>query len=87
LWRWLIPGISARHRIPLYQPVYPLHPGKKAGGLSRCVAVRPLLETCHLTPVGREIVSSARLILDEANRIRELARQTGDPMERTVQLA
>jgi LysR family hydrogen peroxide-inducible transcriptional activator len=44
------------------------------------------LEHVSLTPVGREIVSSARLILDEANRIRELARQTGDPMERTVQL-
>jgi LysR family hydrogen peroxide-inducible transcriptional activator len=39
-----------------------------------------------LTPVGREIVVSARLILEEANRIRELARQTGDPMERTVNL-
>lgn len=44
------------------------------------------LKHVSLTPVGREIVSSARLILDEANRIRELARQTGDPMERTVQL-
>jgi LysR family transcriptional regulator, hydrogen peroxide-inducible genes activator len=44
------------------------------------------LKQVSLTPVGREIVSSARLILDEANRIRELARQTGDPMQRTVQL-
>lgn len=44
------------------------------------------LKHVSLTPVGREIVSSARLILDEANRIRELARQTGDPMERTVNL-
>lgn len=44
------------------------------------------LKHIALTPVGREIVSSARLILDEANRIRELARQTGDPMERTVNL-
>lgn len=44
------------------------------------------LKHVSLTPVGREIVSSARTILDEANRIRELARQTGDPMERTVQL-
>lgn len=44
------------------------------------------LKHASLTPVGREIVSSARLILDEANRIRELARQTGDPMERTVNL-
>jgi len=38
------------------------------------------------TPVGREIISSARMILDEANRIRELARQTGDPMQCTVNL-
>lgn len=44
------------------------------------------LKHVTLTPLGREIVKSARLILDEANRIRELARQTGDPMERTVQL-
>jgi LysR family hydrogen peroxide-inducible transcriptional activator len=44
------------------------------------------LKQVALTPVGREIVASARLILDEANRIRELARQTGDPMERTVNL-
>ena len=44
------------------------------------------LKHVALTPVGREIVASARLILDEANRIRELARQTGDPMERTVNL-
>lgn len=44
------------------------------------------LKHVALTPVGREIVASARLILDEANRIREFARQTGDPMERTVNL-
>ncbi len=44
------------------------------------------LKQVTLTPVGREIVASARLILEEANRIRELARQTADPMERTVQL-
>ena len=44
------------------------------------------LKQVSLTPVGREIVASARLILDEASRIRELARQTGDPMERTVNL-
>jgi len=44
------------------------------------------LKQVTLTPVGREIVTSARLILDEANRIRELARQTDDPMERTVNL-
>jgi LysR family hydrogen peroxide-inducible transcriptional activator len=44
------------------------------------------LKQVTLTPVGREIVASSRLILDEANRIRELARQTEDPMERTVNL-
>ena len=44
------------------------------------------LKQVTLTPIGREIVTSARLILDEANRIRELARQTEDPMERTVNL-
>jgi len=38
------------------------------------------------TPVGREIVESARMILAEASRIRELARHAGDPMARTVQL-
>lgn len=44
------------------------------------------LKQVTLTSVGREIIASARLILDEANRIRELARQTDDPMERTVNL-
>lgn len=44
------------------------------------------LKQVTLTPVGREIVASARLMLDEANRIRELARQTDDPMERTINL-
>ncbi len=39
-----------------------------------------------LTPTGKDIVASARLILDESNRIRELARQANDPMERTVNL-
>lgn len=38
------------------------------------------------TPVGREIVESARMMLNEASRIRELARHAGDPMARTVQL-
>lgn len=38
------------------------------------------------TPIGREIVESARLILQEADRIRELARLGQDPMDRTVQL-
>lgn len=44
------------------------------------------LKQVTLTSVGREIIASARLILAEANRIRELARQTDDPMERTVNL-
>ncbi|MEW5893799.1 MAG: LysR substrate-binding domain-containing protein [Pseudomonadota bacterium] len=38
------------------------------------------------TPIGREIVESARLILQEADRIRELAKYAGDPMDRTVQI-
>lgn len=38
------------------------------------------------TPIGREIIDSARLILQEADRIRELARLSQDPMDRTVQL-
>ncbi len=38
------------------------------------------------TPIGREIVESARLILQEAERIRELARCAQDPMDRTVQV-
>lgn len=38
------------------------------------------------TPVGREIIDSARLILQEAERIRELARLGQDPMTRTLQL-
>lgn len=38
------------------------------------------------TPIGREIVESARLILQEAERIRELAKYAGDPMDRTVQI-
>lgn len=38
------------------------------------------------TTLGHEIVNSARLILSESLRIRELARQGGDCMERTVQL-
>lgn len=44
------------------------------------------LKHVTLTPAGREIVTSARLILDETNRIRELAQQANDPMERTVNL-
>lgn len=38
------------------------------------------------TPIGREIIESARLILQEAERIRELARLNQDPMNRTLQL-
>lgn len=38
------------------------------------------------TPIGREIIDSARLILQEAERIRELARLSQDPMDRTVHL-
>lgn len=38
------------------------------------------------TPIGREIVDSARRIVEEAARIRELARFTKDPMERTAHL-
>ena len=53
--------------------------------LGVCLFDRSLKQVA-MTPVGREIVASARLILDESNRIRELARHTGDPMERTVQL-
>jgi len=44
------------------------------------------LKRVTLTPAGREIVESARMILEEASRIRVLARQAGDPMDRTVQL-
>lgn len=44
------------------------------------------LKHVTLTPVGKEIVASARLMLDEATRIRELARQANDPMERTINL-
>lgn len=38
------------------------------------------------TPVGREIVESARRIVDEAARIREVASYAKDPMDRTVHL-
>ena len=44
------------------------------------------LKHVALTPVGHEIVASARLILEESNRIREIARHTADPMERTINL-
>jgi LysR family hydrogen peroxide-inducible transcriptional activator len=38
------------------------------------------------TPIGREIVDSARLMLNEADRIRELAKYGQDPMALTLQL-
>lgn len=38
------------------------------------------------TPIGREIIDSARLILQEAERIRKLARLSQDPMDCTAQL-
>jgi LysR family hydrogen peroxide-inducible transcriptional activator len=38
------------------------------------------------TPIGREIVESARRIVEEASRIRELASYAKDPMDRTVHL-
>jgi LysR family transcriptional regulator, hydrogen peroxide-inducible genes activator len=44
------------------------------------------LKTVTLTPAGHEIVDSARHIIDEANRICELSKQTKDPMVRSVHL-
>lgn len=38
------------------------------------------------TPIGREIVESARRIIDETTRIRELASYAQDPMDRTLHL-
>jgi LysR family hydrogen peroxide-inducible transcriptional activator len=38
------------------------------------------------TPIGREILAAARNIVEEAERIRELARHAQDPMARTVHL-
>jgi LysR family transcriptional regulator, hydrogen peroxide-inducible genes activator len=38
------------------------------------------------TPIGREIVESARRIIDEAARIREVASFAKDPMDRTLHL-
>lgn len=38
------------------------------------------------TPIGREIVESARRVVEEANRIRELASYAKDPMDRTLHL-
>jgi LysR family transcriptional regulator, hydrogen peroxide-inducible genes activator len=44
------------------------------------------LKCVTLTPAGSEIVDSARLIIEEANRICELSKQIKDPMVRTVHL-
>jgi len=38
------------------------------------------------TPIGREILQAARNIVEESERIRELARHAQDPMARTVHL-
>jgi LysR family hydrogen peroxide-inducible transcriptional activator len=44
------------------------------------------LKRVHPTPIGREIVESARLILSEVDRIRELAKYGQDPMALTLHL-
>jgi LysR family transcriptional regulator, hydrogen peroxide-inducible genes activator len=44
------------------------------------------LKTVTLTPAGQEIVDSARHIIEEANRICELSKQTKDPMARSIHL-
>ncbi len=38
------------------------------------------------TPIGREILAAARNIVEESERIRELARHAQDPMTRTIHL-
>ena len=38
------------------------------------------------TPIGREILQSARNIVEESERIREIARHAQDPMARTIHL-
>lgn len=38
------------------------------------------------TPIGREIVQAARSVVEEADRIRELAKHAQDPMTRTIHL-
>jgi len=38
------------------------------------------------TPIGREILAAARNIVEEAERIRELAKHAQDPMTRTIHL-
>lgn len=44
------------------------------------------LKTVTPTDIGREIIESARLIVQEANHIRELARSSHSPMSRDVRL-
>jgi len=44
------------------------------------------LKRIRPTPIGREIVDSARLILNETDRIRELAKYGQDPMALTLHL-
>lgn len=44
------------------------------------------LRKASVTPVGREIVETARLILAEADRIKAIAKRSLDPMARTLQL-
>ncbi len=44
------------------------------------------LKRVEPTPVGFEIVASARMIIEEAKRIRELSQQSQNPMDRTLQL-
>lgn len=44
------------------------------------------LKTVVPTAIGYQIIESARLIVDEANRIRELAHTGNDPMNRDVRL-
>ena len=44
------------------------------------------LKSVTLTAAGREVVDSARRIIEESNRISELAKQIRDPMFRTIHL-
>jgi LysR family hydrogen peroxide-inducible transcriptional activator len=44
------------------------------------------LKSVTLTAAGQEVVDSARRIIEEANRISELAKQIKDPMFRTIHL-
>jgi len=44
------------------------------------------LKNVTLTPAGHDIVDSARHIIEEANRICELSKQTKDPMVRSIHL-